>query len=456
MRLGHALLALWLIGCGVSFAASPAKSPSGGEFHITTQPAGAALTVDGVKRGVAPVTLSGLPAGDHLVVAALAGHEDARKTVILIAENPRTEVDLRLEPIAGLVLIHTEPAGAEVKVDGADRGRTPLFLSDILLGKHRVQLALQGHQPKEIDLTIRDRTPQKIAVSMTSDSAKIILDSTPTGAAVTLNGIDKGKTPCALDRIPAGDSKLEVALQGFETYTQTLKLAAGQEEKLTALLKPVPATLMVVSIPDKARIYVNDQFRGAAPLTLKDVAPGSLRVRAELRGYEADARTIELKQAQQLTEEFRLTKNGGALEIVTEPAGVKVFIDGEEVGTTIAKVSEADTVSEPLQIDLLTAGPHEVQLTRKGYFNKALDIVIEKDKTEALHEILNRRFIPDYEVGTPSEIVRGVLIEKDPLGNIKMEVKPGVFKTIPAKDVRTCVPLKEKPEVKETGPSDTK
>jgi hypothetical protein len=447
MRMGYTLVVL--LQCSALLAAAPA-TPSLKALCINTEPTGASITIDGNKCGVAPTTISNLTAGDHLVVATLTGYETTRRTASLGEEDQHAvAVDLKLEPILGLVLIHTDPAGAEIQIDGADRGKTPLFLSDVPIGKHRVRLSVSGYQSKEIDLAIKDRTPQKISISLASDSAKIILDSEPTGANVVLNGIAKGKTPCTLDRIPAGDARLELSLDGFTPYEQTIKLVAGQEEKLQAVLKPIPAELTVVSIPEKARIYVNDLFRGEAPVTLKSLAPGSYRVRAELKGYETEARTLELKQAQQLPEEFRLAKNSGILEIVTEPAEVKVFIDGEDAGITGAQANEAGALSAPLQIDLLSPGPHQIQLTKNGYFNKAITVEIAKDKTAALHEVLSRRFIPDYQVTTATEAYHGILIEKDPLGNIKLEIKPGVFKTIPAKDVRTCIPLKDKQEPKE-------
>ena len=65
------------------------------------------------------------------------------------------------------------------------------------------------------------------------------------------------------------------------------------------------ASLRVVSIPEKARVYVKDEFRGVTPLNLPNLQPGSYRVRVELPGFETDARTIELPRGGAKTEEFR-------------------------------------------------------------------------------------------------------------------------------------------------------
>ena len=56
-----------------------------------------------------------------------------------------------------------------------------------------------------------------------------------------------------------------------------------------------PASLKVVSIPDKARVYVYNAFSGTTPLELAEIAAGAHRVRVELKGHDPNARNIELK-----------------------------------------------------------------------------------------------------------------------------------------------------------------
>jgi hypothetical protein len=355
----------------------------------------------------------------------------------------RIAVDMRLEPLRGLVIVHSEPSRALVRIAGADRGSTPLLVTDLPVGRHRVEVSSPGYVPKEVDFELRDRTPAKVAVTLASSSARLEVSSEPPGAAVTLNGILAGQlTPCTIERVAAGESRLEISLEGYEPYTHTFQLAPGQSEKLTAALKPIPATLTVVSIPDKARIYVDNQFRGETPITLDGMPPGTCRVRAEKEGFETLARDVELKRATKVTEEFRLEGNAGSVQITTEPAGVSVLLDGQARGVTSARSNETDLVSDPLLIEMVTVGPHEVQLTRKGYYDLAVKIAVEKGKTAALHETLRRRFIADYEVRTATAVFQGVLVEVDPRGNVKIETRPGVFKTLKAEEIKSRGPIR--------------
>jgi hypothetical protein len=203
----------------------------------------------------------------------------------------------------------------------------------------------------------------------------------------------------------------------------------------------MPAALRVVSIPEKARVYVDDQYQGETPLDVT-VEPGEHRIRAELAGYEPLARDVTLEQAQNTVEEFRLEANSGALEIVTDPPGVTIEVDGEPVGDTLP-APDARTESLPLEVALLASGTHRIRLSKEGYVPRDLNITVQKDETLQLRQRLERHFVPDCEVRTPSGVERGILVDVAPGGDVRLEVRPGVFKTIPAADVTSRRALPE-------------
>jgi len=423
-------------------AASPTAQEATGFVRVNTDPPGAAVYLDGVMKDVSPVVVSDVEPGTHLLSVRKDGYVETRRTIRL-SPDQRMVVDLVLEPITGLVLVQSSPTGAGVRVEDTDRGQTPLLLTDLPVGKYRVNFMLPGYLPKQVDLNIEDRTPLKIDVTMQSTAAKLTVRSEPSGADVILNGIAMGTTPCELARIPSGKAIIEVTSAGYKPFKQTLTLHAGQEDEMEIVLKPIPSELTVVSIPEKARIYVDNQFRGRAPVTLSDIDPGEYRVRAELEGYAPLARSVAVPRNASLVEEFRLEANSGIIEITTEPAGVRVFIDGNEAGTTQAEEGETDRLSKPLTIRLISQGEHKLQLSREGYFAESVTIQIKRDETITRHVKLRRRFIPDYEVVTQTGTERGVLLQIDPAGNVRLEVRPGIIKTIRAGDIKSGRPIRE-------------
>ena len=436
--------ALAVVLLAVVVPAAAQDLPTGGQLYVATTPAGATVSWDGAEKGPTPLTLAGLKEGNHLLTVKKEGYRTIRQTV-LVEEGKKVALQLNLSALTGLVVIHTKPKGALIEIDGADRGKAPVLITDLPLGRYRVRATQPGFSDKEVDLVMDSRSPKKIQIELPSSSATLKLTSTPPGAHVTVNGIAKGETPITVDRIPEGGAVLEMSAKGCEPYKQTIKLAAGEVQELQIVLKPVPAVLKVVSIPPGARVYVDNQYRGESPVTVRNLEPGEHRVRAELVAHNPMARTITLARAQELVEEFRLESNSGVFELITQPAGVKVYVDGKEMGQTSHKAGEADTVSEPLKLALLTIGDHDVRLVKQGYFEKKFSIIIEKMKTVTRHERLVKRFIPDYEVTTPSKVYRGVLKSIDAQGTIRLEIRPGVIKSITADKVRARRPIKGSP-----------
>jgi hypothetical protein len=141
-------------------------------------------------------------------------------------------------------------------------------------------------------------------------------------------------------------------------------------------------------------------------------------------------------------EEFRLQANVGSLQITTQPAGAQLFVDGKEAGTTVAKPNQTDQVSEPLLVGSLEPGTRTLKLTRTGYHTHDATVTIAREQTAVQHFELKRMFIPDCEVRTDTDVFQGVLTQVDPQGNVKLEVAPGVVKTIPADKILSRTPLR--------------
>jgi hypothetical protein len=73
----------------VPAATSPAVvgsvPPGSGSLSVTTTPAGASVSIDGVQRGISPTTIPGLAAGSHTVLLKLSGYQDLSAPVSVTA-----------------------------------------------------------------------------------------------------------------------------------------------------------------------------------------------------------------------------------------------------------------------------------------------------------------------------------------------------------------------------------
>ncbi|MCE9614539.1 MAG: PEGA domain-containing protein [Lentisphaerae bacterium] len=446
---------LCLCALGAFAAGSAPDVRTLAELYVASTPAGAACNVDGIDRGVTPVTITGLPAGEHLAILSKNGYRDLRRTVTLAA-GARAALDEALDAERGLVLLQTDPSGARVSIDGADRGLSPLILTDLPLGPHRARAEAPGCFPGEVNLTLDSRAPVKVVMTLPPSTATIDVTSQPLGAAVILDGAAQGRTPLTLERIPEGQHRLQVQHPGYAPFEETLQAEAGSHTTVDAPLAPLPARLRVVTEPPGARVYLDNALHGESPVTIDDLPPGAYRLRVEATGYATAGRTVTLALAANVTEEVRLDSNSGTLQLITEPAGATVFVDSRKVGITESGTNATDQVSDPLLVRLVEAGTHTLQLTKQGFYAIKKTIEISKNETLALHETLKRRFIPDYEVVTAAGIDRGVLAGVDPDGSVRLEVRPGVIKRIRAKDIKGGRPIQQQalPDLEEEAPAD--
>ncbi|MEX2382447.1 MAG: PEGA domain-containing protein [Opitutales bacterium] len=420
-----------------------------GEVFVMTQPSDAVVEVNGNTLGTTPLQNSSIPTGQVLVTIRKEGYQTEWRSLTL-ATGERRVLELDLRPVKGLVLINSIPSGATVSLGEVFTGTTPLVLHDLRRGTHRARLVMTGFDDREIEFTVDDRIPQAVNVDMTSNSGTLIVHSTPPGATVFVDGRNEGVTPLSIDRIAQGARDISLQLPGHKPYRRNVVIQAADTSRVDIDLVPIPGSLRVVAIPRGSRVYINGEFEGEAPVDLEEIAPGTHTVRVSSRGHAEQTRTVEISRGRQLVEEFQLERNSGTLQIVTRPAGVNVNINGEYMGTTQPGSDASDVVSRPLLIDMLSQGSHTLQLVREGYNFENKRFFITKDEVTALDETLERKFIPNVLVRIGEgrdDVITGVLERRHPNGDLQLEIRKGVFRTLPAGTYLSIEPLKQEEEL---------
>jgi hypothetical protein len=106
-----------------------------------------------------------------------------------------------------------------------------------------------------------------------------------------------GLTPAGdtydLTSVTAGLHTVQLKLDDYQTYTQTVQVTAGRIITINARLSPVPpgpvkdttGQIVVTSSPAGAEVFLDNVFRGISPLTLPDIPDGSHIVMVRMAGY---------------------------------------------------------------------------------------------------------------------------------------------------------------------------
>jgi TonB family protein len=131
-----------------------------GSLHIESEPAGATVTLNGEARGVTPLDVADLYLGNHEVKVELKGYAPDTRTIVLSEDAPTSDLKVPLSkaaPAMGLAEILSTPAGAQVKIDGAGAGQTPLTNLSLKVGRHEVEILKEGFDPWTSTLVVGRR-----------------------------------------------------------------------------------------------------------------------------------------------------------------------------------------------------------------------------------------------------------------------------------------------------------
>jgi hypothetical protein len=148
--------------------------------------------------------------------------------------------------------VTSKPPGASVRIDGSDRGHTPVSVP-LAAGPHEVSLTLERYA----EYTETVNAPGTIDAQMRRPKATLIVTSAPVGAEVTVNGTKHGKTP------------LSIAVQAYEGYMVEVAAPGSKPWKRRVYVK-VPGTSVKATLA---------AARNAPPLPRSDDETFGLRGR---------------------------------------------------------------------------------------------------------------------------------------------------------------------------------
>jgi hypothetical protein len=133
---------------------------------ITATPAGAIVYVDGRRVGVAPMTLE-VEEGDHqLRIEGDARSYEPWSERVTAVRKVTTNVDAKLVPVVGSLLVLSTPFEALVRIDGEPEGLTPLKVPEILGGSHRLEVTKDGFQTLTREVVIEGAKANRLELTL--------------------------------------------------------------------------------------------------------------------------------------------------------------------------------------------------------------------------------------------------------------------------------------------------
>ena len=242
-----------------------------GTVSVTSVPAGARVLLDGKDTGkVTPVTLAGISAGSHGIVLNLAGYQEGRQTVSVSAGGTSTvKVTLSVQPEtpssstsptkpptdsvpvqqATTIAVTSTPGGAAIVLDGKETGKTTPWTLTVPAGSHTVGVRLAGYAAATRTTTVASGKRSSVSFVLSKQvMGSLRIESTPTGASVTVDGTAvAGRTPVTIS-VALGGHAVRVTHAGYEAWSRTgVEVVKGIQTVIVARLVPLPVDLTFTS-----------------------------------------------------------------------------------------------------------------------------------------------------------------------------------------------------------------
>ena len=369
--------------------------PADAELRIRTDQPDVSVQLDGIEIGrtsdAGALQVFKVKGGQHTVSLIKEGFAVQSKD-LGFTPGQTVLVDENLQPLSvkvdsSVLRILTNPADADVYLDGKRVGITAggsLILQDLKPGSVSLLLKKNGYADAQKDLTLVAGRALDHVVNLSARPASLVLATNTPGAEVWVDNTARGKTDSAgnltLNDLPPESRIIKVAKDGFQEKTDILNLRPGETRRLQLSLMPVvarPALLSVSTLPDKADVYVDDEFKGTTPLNGLRIDPGTRKIRVRKEGYRDAERSVELRAGEPRAESIPLEMLKGILQFNIQPEGASARIGTQ----TFDPARQRQIELEP--------GTYTVELSATGYKPGQKTVTIQGGQTTQLQAVLD-------------------------------------------------------------------
>jgi hypothetical protein len=219
------------------------RAPRAGALAVRSEPAGARIYLDGVDRGLTPSVLGGVEPGARSVVLELRDYVPY-SVEANVEPDAKASVAAKLERKTGRLFVRCRPEGAEVRVDGVPKGRSPLGPLVLPTGSYKIALNLKDHKPwsKQVDIVHGGSTV--LDPELDEEEGNLFILVEPAGADILVDGVLKGQSapqrPIRLDKTQSGPRQVSARKAGFIEQSWSVRVRPHRTTSVTGALLPAP------------------------------------------------------------------------------------------------------------------------------------------------------------------------------------------------------------------------
>lgn len=260
--------------------------PELGLLLVTSEPSEATIMLNGLSLGQTPRLITDLETKDvHRLLLKKPGYQDRKVEVRFAGRTPLVRHE-KLLLDSGVVEVQSDPAGAQVMVNGIARGVTPCVVGDIPKGRATFTLQKEGYQPVVRELALNAGDSQKLVLKLEGLPGTMRLASVPEGARFYVNGAAEGKGPVTLVNLSPGTYSVRCELEGYASETRTVTLGNGATASEEFRLANIMGAIEVRTSPVGATIELDGHVVGVTKSSDPDAVKSDYLIIPNLREGE--------------------------------------------------------------------------------------------------------------------------------------------------------------------------
>ena len=433
-------LSTCILGIALLAGCSKPENPNAAEISFESSPDNAKVTINGVKLGTTPLK-NKIPFGSFVVMFEKEDYVSQFKKLSVSPPSPQ-KIEAELPPVTASVLFTSNPSGAIITKDGSQLGETPHILHENKAGKYSASISKPGYVTEELTWEILDARPIEVKTDLKTNIGTLVIESTPPDANVSIGGKYAGKTPFT-SNMEQGELEVKVYLDGYTSFESTVSVIKAETKTVTANLAILPGSLKISSTPAGASVFLNGEPSRQTPTEIKDLKAGTYTVKLEKEGYDSEEHEVKVPPGKQTEITYTLSTNMGGIDLLVNPPGVTIYLDGKKVGVTEPESAEVKYMSKVFEIRGLKSGEHSIVARHSRAVPNEKKITVTVEKGQIARPKQETLWVADTYLKLKSGREMKGRIKQDNEKEILFEPTPGVTIRYSKDEIKTQKPISE-------------
>jgi hypothetical protein len=220
-----------------------------GIIEVISDPAGAAVSVNGQPRGSTPLTVRDVPKGRATVTIAKQGFGEATREIAVVAGETQN-LFVKLNGLPGSLSLTSVPEGARFYIDGQPQGKGPVLMTRMNPGRYVVRAEMDGYATETKMITLDNggsvaeefrlvNVMGRIEVRTTPPGVQVLLDGSPAGTTKSRSADAESSDVLSIENVREGEHTIVFKCDGYADVTRHPVVENQKTQALKVRMKRV-------------------------------------------------------------------------------------------------------------------------------------------------------------------------------------------------------------------------